>query len=74
MGLRISLATVAWDGVVGATGYEIRVDNKPVATAGAQTRSARVKVAQSGPTEVTVTDLPSRTVEQYLQVTQSDGA
>lgn len=70
MGLRVELVSVRWDGVEGATGYEIRVGGKTVATAGGKARSTRVSV--TGESVITVVDLPGRRVEQELRFSQED--
>lgn len=71
MGLRISLVDVKWDGVEGATSYEIRVNGKPVATAGAKARKSRVSVTDA--TVISVVDLPNKRVIQELRLSQEDG-
>lgn len=70
MGLRVELLSVRWDGVVGATGYEIQVDGKAVSTAGPRARVTRVAVDDA--TRVTVVDLPMRSVEQEITFSQGD--
>lgn len=72
MGLKITLVNVRWFGVVGATGYEIQVDGKKVATAGARARTSRVAVDDA--TRVTVIDLPKRSLEQELVFSQDEAA
>lgn len=72
MAARITLATVRWDGIVGATGYEIRVNGVAVATAGARARTSRVSVSDA--TTIEVVDLPERGLAQTLVLTQADGA
>lgn len=68
MAARITLATVRWDGVPGATGYEIRKDGNYATTAGQKARTTRVSVDEA--TLIEVIDLPNRTLVQALDLTQ----
>lgn len=68
MAARITLVSIRWDPVVGSTGYDIVVDGRKVATAGAKATTTRVTVDNS--TLVEIVDLPARQSVQALQLTQ----
>ena len=65
---RVTLLHVRWDGVPGATGYEIAVNGAKVATAGARARTSKLSVSDIS--LIVVTDLPARSVEQVLDFKQ----
>lgn len=68
MTARITLVTVRWDGVPGASGWEILRDGVKVATAGQKARTTRVAVDDN--TRVEIVDLPARTLVQEVVLTQ----
>ncbi len=67
MALTPFLVSLRWTPVVGATGYEILIDGKKIATAGAAAKSTRVSVGD-GVKVVEVIDLPHRSSIQSLSI------
>jgi len=67
----IYLAYIRWEGVEGATGYEIWKDGVRVSTAGPKARTTRVSVDDA--TVVTIVDLPARSREQTIDFAQVTG-
>jgi hypothetical protein len=68
MTIQVYLVNIRWEGVEGATGYEIRKDGVKVATAGSKARTTRVSVDDK--TVVEVVDLPTRSVTQTVDFSQ----
>lgn len=62
-----TLYSFKWDPVAGATGWEIQIDGRKVATAGAKARSTRVKAPAEGTMRVAIVDLPGRTTRQEIE-------
>jgi hypothetical protein len=70
MALKIVQVKVQWDGVVGATSYEIRKDGVKVATAGKAARFSQVSVDDD--TKIEVVSLPNKMVQE-CDFKQADG-
>lgn len=68
MAAAVTLLRIRWDGVPGATGYEIVVDGRRVATTGPKARTTNVSVGQA--TKVAVVDLPARSLSQTVEFSQ----
>lgn len=58
---------IRWDGVPGATGYQIVVDDQPVAKTGAKARTTLVKVT-AGEHTVRIADLPAHSTTQAINL------
>ena len=71
MTVRVSLVTVHWEPVAGATGYEISVNGAKVATAGVKARSSKLSVGED--TLISVVDLPARSLSQQVHFEQKIG-
>lgn len=56
-----------WEGVPGATGYQIVIDGVAVATAGQKARTTRVSV-KDGKHTVQIVDLPARSAPQEIDL------
>lgn len=69
MTARITLVTIRWDGVPGATGWEIVLDGTRKVQAGQKVRTTRVSVDDA--TRIEVWDLPNRTTVQEVNLTQA---
>lgn len=64
----IYLVHIRWEGVPGATSYQILVDGKAVAKAGAKARTTKVSVDDA--TLVEIIDLPARSRIQAIDLSQ----
>lgn len=64
----IYLAYIRWEGVEGATGYQIRIDGKPVSKTGPRARTTKVRVDEA--TLVEIVDLPAESRVQTVDLTQ----
>lgn len=71
--IRATLLHLSWEGVTGATEYEIQVDGVKVSTAGANARTTKVSV-RDGKHTVAVVDLPSRSRTQKITVEYGVGS
>lgn len=65
----VMLLTIRFDGVPGATGYEIRKDGRVVSKTGANARQTRISVGTAA-TKISVIDLPARSLEQIVDFSQ----
>lgn len=66
----VRLVHLRWEPVEGASGYEIRVDGKPVATTGPRARTTKVSVGER--TLIEIVDLPERSLVQAVDLVQSE--
>ena len=71
--IRATLVNLRWEGVTGATEYEIQVDGVKVSTAGPNARTTRVSV-NDGEHVVSVVDLPARSKTQKITVDYEVGS
>lgn len=64
MTLKLNLVTLRWDGVAGATQYEIQLDGVKVAVAGSKARSTKITIPEGTEHRVTIKALPSGDVQE----------
>jgi hypothetical protein len=64
MALRLNLVHLAWEGVAGATSYDILLNNVKVSQAGPRARTTRITVPEGAEHKVTIKAQPSGMVQE----------